>query len=45
MYKLRHITASAHTNYEDGIDRVYRNVGTQNSGARGITEKKEYNLF
>ena len=28
--------------YENGTDRVFRNVGTQNSDAGGITQKKEY---
>jgi len=30
--------------YEYGTDRVLRNVGIKNSDARGITEKKAYNI-
>jgi len=28
-----------------GIDRVFRNAGTENSGAGGVTQKKENNMY
>jgi len=30
--------------YEDGTDRVFRNVGIKNSDAGGITQKKAYSI-
>jgi len=30
--------------YEDGTDRVFRNVGIQKFRSRGITQKKAYNI-
>ena len=33
-----------HRTYEGGTDRVFRNVGTQ-FRRRGITQKKEYNIY
>ena len=35
----------AHTTYEDGTDRVFRNVGKRKIQTVGITRKKDYNVL